>query len=88
MPDPNPAPETIIAAALKEGDKVYSLPPPHRHHTLAHSWPGTFKQSKQGFITSTGRFVDRKEAWIIARAANQVGDRTHVKGTLFTEDLW
>ena len=42
----------------------------------------------QGFTTSEGRFVDREEAWLIAKAANQIRRVTGSPGTLFSEDLY
>ncbi len=44
----------------------------------------------QGFLTNTNRFVDRKEAKVIAIAANQLIGNTHPgPGTgLFSEDLY
>ncbi len=39
----------------------------------------------QGFLTSNGRFVDRKEAMIIARTAEQT---SVTKSELFSEDLY
>lgn len=41
----------------------------------------------QGFITSTGRFVDRIEAAAIAIAAKQVA-RLSSPPQLYSEDLW
>lgn len=43
----------------------------------------------QGFLTNTNRFVDRKEAYKIAKEANQIitGDKEHPAG-LFSEDLY
>ena len=42
----------------------------------------------QGFVTSFGRFVDRKEAWSIALAAGQIDDTAGHNGELFSEDLY
>lgn len=42
----------------------------------------------QGFITNTGRFVNRKEAWKIARAAGQIDDNGGHGKELFSEDLY
>ena len=44
----------------------------------------------QGFLTSTGRFVDRREAWNIAEAADQIIERPGRgrRGYLFSEDLY
>ena len=42
----------------------------------------------QGFITNTNRFVDRSEAYEIAKNNNQLNDRAHTVGTLYSEDLY
>ena len=84
--------ERIIAAALFYNAVICTLPAPARHgdiiHAIANSvdrtlWP---INGPQGFITDTGRFVDRKEAMRIAVLAGQVeaGDVPD----LYSEDLW
>ncbi len=43
----------------------------------------------QGFLTSKNRFVDRKEALIIALKMNQVKDINDIRGdNLYSEDLY
>lgn len=43
----------------------------------------------QGFLTNTNRFVDRKEALIIAKNADQIIDLENVRGDrLHSEDLY
>ena len=42
----------------------------------------------QGFLTSKGRFVNRKEAWKIALAAGQITEEDGYKQQLFSEDLY
>jgi len=42
----------------------------------------------QGFMTSLGRFVDRKEAFSIALKAEQITLKNGVAGELFSEDLY
>lgn len=42
----------------------------------------------QGFVTSTGRFVDRKEGVEIAFAAGQVDEKVLNCGRLMSEDLY
>ncbi len=42
----------------------------------------------QGFLTSLNRFVNRKEAWIIAEKANQIKQQSGGHGTLYSEDLY
>jgi hypothetical protein len=96
--------EHIVSAAIRvdgiavEGYAPYkvvlSVERPGRHHHVAW-WLGAHEvlgdeQRDQGFITNTGRFVDRKEGCIIARAAGQLEGRTKTGGenTLYSEDLW
>ena len=43
----------------------------------------------QGFMTSKNRFVDRKEALIIALESNQVIDKSQIRNdNLYSEDLY
>jgi len=42
----------------------------------------------QGFLTSKGRFVDRKEAWKIALDAGQIDANGGFEKELFSEDLY
>lgn len=42
---------------------------------------------EQGFVTDSNEFVDRKEAMIIARQANQIAYDDGEKKTLISEDL-
>lgn len=78
---------------------VALVPPPGRHHTVFAGVRGTCGENEktrdfccaaqQGFVTSTGRFVDRAEAYKIAQAADQIiMHGSSVPGTLFSEDLW
>lgn len=84
--------QTIIdRAAVRAPDgEVYSVPCPKRHGHInallqeaGAPMPSVYKQ---GFLTSAGDFVDRKEALAIAEAAGQVPKGKH--GALFTEHLW
>lgn len=85
--------ERIVAAAIFYGATI-SLPPPARHHTILQSMDNvmlldaTLVQPKQqGFITDTGRFVNRVEAYYLAYTAGQI-----INGSqgpqLYSEDLW
>lgn len=89
--------ETVVAAACIHKGTVYSLPPPARHHTvMRHIWD-TISQDAfigpgaQGFVTSTGRFVNRRQALRIVKAAGQPQidhPALNAGGRLFSEDLW
>jgi hypothetical protein len=83
----------IVAAAIKTDDGVvHSLPRPHRHHHIVHAlakadYPGWYSGDRQGFLTSDGEYVMRKDA---LRIAIQAGQTTQEKALhqLFSEDLW
>lgn len=88
--------ERIVAAAVFHGCTI-SLPPPARHHTILNFMATTMgidtKQVhpvNQGFLTSTGRFVNRSEAYYIAWNQKQILSKTGNKDvpTLYSEDLW
>lgn len=89
--------EYILAAALKRHvPRAVNLPNdlPNveiglRHFDIRDRFPGevSMKIKDQGFLTSYGRFVSRKEAEVIARNCGQiVGDL--IGGELTSEDLW
>lgn len=81
--------ETITSAAIVTFDlRVWSLPSPFRHHhifALAALLGSEINTHTQGFCTSSGRFVNRKEAMHIARKASQTNS---FKPDLYSEDLW
>lgn len=92
--------EKIISAAIYHGG-IISLPPPARHHTILHSMDFVMRidvinvpPEAQGFLTDTGRFVNRVEAYYIAWKAGQIIEgRDRVTNgqnepRLFSEDLW
>lgn len=84
--------EKIVAAAIKEGDVVCSVPQPGRHgdvmRELARIGVPIPITGQQGFVTSGGRFVSRFEAQDIARAAGQIIRKTGPLGELYSEDVW
>jgi len=95
--------ERIIAAAIqysglpsfKSGEAahskwsiVVSLSPPARHHDIIYLVTRNLQEIEQGFLTSGGRFVDRKEALQIALAAKQIEAPKFQPDELFSEDLW
>lgn len=94
--------ERIEAAAIFMDDVIWSVPPPGRHHDviryIAEQRPWQVPiTGEQGFITNTGRFVDRSKGAEIAWAAGQVRDCVDADGMvmrrpepdrLFSEDMW
>jgi hypothetical protein len=55
------------------------------HKAIADGVRLTNSTSKQGFLTSTGRFVDREDAAKIAHKSGQIRNCPYA---LFSEDLW
>ncbi len=85
--------ETIVAAAIFHDGVTYWVMPPGRHHNVCHlmieQGLTTDTMRLQGFVTSTGRFVDRREAAVIARNAGQLLlVKTNPTDLLFSEDVW
>lgn len=87
--------ETIVSVALKTPNGILvSKEAPARHHDLLHGLAAlgvgteTRVGSRQGFLTSTGRFVSREEGVAIARGADQIVRKTQPENQLFSEDLW
>lgn len=83
----------IVGVAIVFGTEVWIGHPPDRHHTLIHRhFAATGKRGSgfQGFIDSTGQFLDRREALHVAREADQLIDRPGrwESDELFSEDLW
>lgn len=85
--------ERISSAAIYAG-AIISLPPPARHHTILQTMgiildiDALEHGHNQGFITSTGRYVNRVEAWSIARNAGQIIKNTSGQPELYSEDMW
>lgn len=91
-----PAPATtgvsIVAAAIKFGEIVVSIPRPGRHSGAINKLSAIFNIPKidgvQGFLTSAGTFVDRETALELAIKSRQYTAPAAGKRELFSEDLW
>lgn len=81
--------------------ELWSLPAPARHNHLIHAWsssrprvngaPAFCNPESFGFLTSSGRYVERREAKDIAEAAGQVLNipgRSSQLPELYSEDVW
>ena len=92
----------IVAAAVKVGSLICSMPQPARHHDLlrqmALNGQRDYGCEEQGFVTDAGVFLDRKEAF---KHAHQCGQGTPRRDDLlkanpnnydgmelYSEDLW
>jgi hypothetical protein len=90
----------IIAAAIKFGDVICFVPSPGRHHNVLQGLHDNHsKRTKgydsevQGFITHTGVFLDRREAFKHVKEWGQKMQRREGPGyydgdELYSEDLW
>jgi len=71
-------PERVTGPALRYRGTIYSLPSPasHRDVERAERANGVSRfQCEEGFMTSSGRFVDRQEAGKVAFDADQISPR-------------
>ena len=82
---------TIVACAIKMPDgAIETMAKPARHNDIIHSIYLSIHRldvaikGVQGFVTNTGEFVNRSEAYVIAVRSGQVTS----KQQLFPEDLW
>lgn len=86
--------EEIIQVAILHKDIIHTMPRPKRHAdvviAMAKEVEGKIIPAVgvQGFLTNTGRFVDRKEGAKIALATGQIKELKYQPNTLFSEDLW
>lgn len=90
-------PERIVAAAIEIEGLVISLPQPARHGQVhaacdaARIPVDVYLRGTQGFLTSTGRFVNRVMAKHIAHRAGQHQmrpEKDRNQRDLYSEDLW
>lgn len=86
-------PETINYAAIVVDGRVWAVPRPGRHHDVIRWYcertgaPRIPPHSEQGFLTSTGRFIGRREAFLVALRSGQIGADEKPR-QLHSEDLW
>ena len=78
--------ERIKAAAVQRSDGVVSIGKNHAEIIASCPYGTCKKGSVKGFITDTGRFVDRYEAQIIAFQSKQINKIN--KSGLFSEDIY
>lgn len=75
-------------------ERIISVEPPLRHHDVFRAarsqgiMHGEMHDQEQGFITSDGDFVGRRQALRIATEAKQISVKHGPSDELFSEDLW
>lgn len=84
--------EKIKAAAISWGGVTFTADRPGRHRDVmtimaARGFLEARMYERQGFVTTSGRFVYRDEAKLIAIKAGQL-IRPSPGGDLYSEDLW
>jgi hypothetical protein len=86
--------ERIVGSAVLHygTGQIWAVEAPGRHHHVLWAMdmlkvPHAYHRD-QGFLTNWGRYVDRKEAALIAAAANQLLDKQFTPPELFSEDVW
>jgi hypothetical protein len=85
--EPGRGEEQVATAAILRDGKVFTLPRPARHGDVLHSMDKPVGEHVQGFVTDSGRFVTREEAFLLAVGAGQPFKDNCAK-RLFSEDLW
>jgi hypothetical protein len=82
--------ERVTGVGILTRGLLWSLPCPHRHHHIyslaAFSSRSIEGSCVEGFTTSLGRFVDRREA--LRLLPEHVKGRLEGKTELYSEDLW
>lgn len=87
-------------------DLILFVPAPGRHHNVLHSLWHQLKENDrgprhvrtddsyagevQGFLTDTGQFLNRKEAFkhVVECGQTLLVHPSRIEGTLYSEDLW
>lgn len=83
----------VVAAAILHDDRIYTLPPPARHHNIIRMMSeehglGPECMHEQGFLLNNGYYCRRTPARVIAENAGQLIRKPEHFKLLFSEDLW
>lgn len=86
----------IIAAAIRYGDDIYTLPPPNRHHHIINhivKLTGVnyieYLPDDEGFIDENNNYLTRQQALVSAMINNQILDMNKIYAQeLCSENLW
>lgn len=82
----------ITHVAIIYDNITYGLPAPNRHHDVIRQIGGIYGPHEEGFILEDGSFVNREQAYQIAKESGQLKriiSPTNYNGPeLYSEDLW
>lgn len=87
-------PEKILAAAIQHPNGfIYTALNPGRHHHVirfmsAHRVAGLSVTRNQGYLTTHGRFVDRRDGLVMATKHQQIVKKHPASWELYSEDMW
>ena len=81
----NPNNDEGVLMAGKSHDKIYKTIKSLTGKIELDNPKNEFGEFQEGFLTSTNRFVDRKEAWLIAKQNNQLTEEGFLKNELYSE---
>ena len=82
---------TMVEEIYREPHReVFRMALGWRHADILYKYKDCIEDDGGGFMTSKGRYVDRKEAAHIAKAAGQIRDeyRAETVNYLFSEDIY
>jgi len=79
---------TIYQTGKKVPDDIYRCRIGRHHAEILHLWSKQVDHNTDGFYTSFGRYVDRKEAAKIALACGQIIRLHYWNGELDSSDLF
>jgi hypothetical protein len=80
-------PTGVVICGWRHGNIIATCKILTGKRTVTHAEDGV-GEHEQGFLTSHNRFVDRGEAWEIAKKQNQIVRVTGGEGTLYSEDIY
>lgn len=82
----------ITHVAIIYDGQIYALPKPSRHHHVIRAIGGIHGPHMEGFLDNIGYFLDRREAYKLAKECGQLirpnDPKLYQGDELYSEDLW
>ncbi|MFA5071212.1 MAG: hypothetical protein WC511_02465 [Candidatus Pacearchaeota archaeon] len=84
--------EKIIGSAIKQDGIIFYCLRPGRHPNVIYMMVKDFLlpppiKGKQGFVTESGKFLSRRQAFVLAKKNGQLS-KNLIGSILTSEDLW